>query len=413
MLRAKYLCFYVLVCLLGLMIYGCAGHHKAEMLMHAEKYDEAIALYQEHLTNKPDDIYGRNKLGFAYLKIEKWDKAVSEFKTVLNKKGGEPYAVLYLGMAYLNKGEYKNAINTWQTFRNKKQPLVEEEIRRLLTLLLIKESQRSAKKALANEKKLATVKPAANTVAVCYYDDFSPDKSLRAFQKGLAAMLITDLAKVNSFKVVERLRLQALFEEMKLGQTGIVDPKTAPRVGRLLGAENLIVGSLAKGSIRAISSLSSSSMGKIKGTTSANTEINEFYALPGIIIKGIVSMLGIELSTREKTAIGIPHTKNLKAFTFYGQALDELDAGNWKEAKDFFKKAVKADPDFKLAQNGYDSCPSAGSPSKGSLASIAPTALGTVAQGFVSNAAKTDKSNNVETDTESGGGDGDGGGGSY
>ena len=113
-----------------------------------------------------------------------------------------------------------------------------------MTLVIIAESQQLAKKAIAEEDKLETVPLNANTVAVCYYQDLSPDKSMLAFQKGLAAMVITDLSKIKSLKVIERLRLQALLEEMNLGQTGIVDEKTAPRVGRLVGAENLVVGNL-------------------------------------------------------------------------------------------------------------------------------------------------------------------------
>ena len=73
------------------------------------------------------------------------------------------------------------------------------------------------------------MKPDSNTVAVCYYQDLSSGQESSGFQKGLAAMVISDLTKIKSIKVVERVRLQALLEEMKLGQTGIVDPKTAPR----------------------------------------------------------------------------------------------------------------------------------------------------------------------------------------
>ena len=407
MLKINHLRLYASLCLCGLMLYGCVGRKTAEMMMSVNQYDEAITLYKEYLADKPHDINARNKLGYAYLKTEKWDKAVFEFKTVLRKKKGEPYAVLYLGMAYLNKGEYKNAIETWQTYRDKKQPLVEKEINRFLTLLLIKENQRAAEKALAEEKMLATVPPKANTVAVCYYDDFSPDKSLRAFQKGLAAMLITDLSKVKSFKVVERLRLQALLEEMKLGQTGIVDVKTAPRVGRLLGAENLIVGSLTKGSIRATSSLSSASKGKVKGTTSVRAELKNFYTLPGAIIKGVVSVLGVELSAGEIKAIGIPHTKSFKAFSYFGRALDELDAGNWKKVKYLFKKAIEADPKFELAQLGYDSCPSEGSPPKIFVKLMTAKTLGQLAQNLIDNTSDDHKA--VIPTTDEKGGDGGGG----
>ncbi|MCK5686317.1 tetratricopeptide repeat protein [bacterium] len=403
MFRINQIKLYVLVCFCGLILYGCGGYIKADLLMSSHKYDDAITLYLEHLVNKPSDIVVRNKLGYAYLKVKKWDNSISEFKRVLREKKGEPYAVLYLGMAYLNKEEYKNAIETWQIFRDKKQPLVEKEISSLLTLLLIKESQIAAEKAIAEEKMLDTIAPDANTIAVCYYEDFSPDKSLRAFQKGLAAMLITDLSKIKTYKVVERLRLQALLEEMKLGQTGIVNYKTAPRVGKLLGAENLIVGSLTLGSIRAISSLSSASKEKIKGTASAKIELNEFYNLSGLITKGILRMLKIDISDEEMAMIGIPYTKNFEAFSYFGQALDELDAGNWKDAKNLFTQAIKADPEFDLAQKGYDACPNDDSPSITALKVMKVESLAKVAYNSIEDARGAKEEKGPEQDGGGGG----------
>ena len=387
---------------------GLPGLTKAGYMLNQNKYEEAIPLYKEYLAKDPDSVHARSRLGFAYLKTGRLDEAVTEFETTLKAEPGEPYSVLYLGLAYLNKGNLGKAIGIWQGYRNKEQPLVEKEIKRQLTLLQIAESQRSVKKALAKEKKLRTVKPAANTIAVCYYSDLSPDKSMRAFQKGLAAMVITDLSKVKSLKVVERLRLQALLEEMKLGQTGIVNERTAPRVGRLLGTENLTIGSLTLGSFQAVTSLISTSRGRVKGTTICTVKKENFFELPCRIVKDVAKILRIDLSPKEIEAIfGTPHTTNYEAFIYFGEGLDALDAGHWKKAKDLFTKALKADPKFDLAREADDSCPGTSSPSIGQISSMTTSQISSQAEAaLVQSIAAQEAADEEASSDESGGGGG-------
>lgn len=54
--------------------------------------------------------------------------------------------------------------------------------------------------------------------------------------------LITALVQAGRFDVVERSRLDLVMSEQNLTQTGRVDPATAARVGRILGAELVVFG---------------------------------------------------------------------------------------------------------------------------------------------------------------------------
>ncbi|MBU1397644.1 MAG: tetratricopeptide repeat protein [Proteobacteria bacterium] len=395
----------------GLIFFiGCGGLAeltKAELKIGAKKYDEAIPLYKEYLAKQPDSAIGHSKLGFAYLKTGRLDEAIAEFQTALKNEPGEPYSTYYIGLAWLNKENYEKALEAWQGYRNSTQPFIEGEIRRQITLLPIAHSHIAAAKALSEEKNLAALKPNSNTVAVCYYQDLSLDKSLRAFQKGLASMVITDLSKIKSVKVIERVRLQALLEEMKLGQTGIVDPKTAPRVGKLLGAENMIVGNLSSGSIRAVTTLASSGKGNVMGSASASVDKDKFFELPMIIVRDTAKILGITLSDDESKAIGVPHTKVYNALIYYGNALDAIDAGNWKEAKNFFAMALKEDPLFILAQKGADSCPGAGSPGVSAVSGMSGAQFSAVSEaGLTTAEASQAAADKAAADGAKGGGGG-------
>lgn len=63
-----------------------------------------------------------------------------------------------------------------------------------------------------------------------------------ALGKGIADVLITELAANNSIRVIERDRIQQLMDEQNLGASGRVDKATAVQVGKLLGVHHMIFG---------------------------------------------------------------------------------------------------------------------------------------------------------------------------
>ncbi|GBD93111.1 putative lipoprotein/NMB1164 precursor [bacterium BMS3Abin05] len=80
------------------------------------------------------------------------------------------------------------------------------------------------------------------------------DKTNRAYAwwggktvgRGLSDMLVTALVKSGKYTVVERGSLDKVLTEQKLGLSGLVTPQTAAQVGKLLGVELAIVGSVTE-----------------------------------------------------------------------------------------------------------------------------------------------------------------------
>lgn len=62
--------------------------------------------------------------------------------------------------------------------------------------------------------------------------------------QGLAQMVSDRLANDPALTVVERARLEEVLEEQDLQSSGYVDPSTAVELGRLIGADILVMGSL-------------------------------------------------------------------------------------------------------------------------------------------------------------------------
>jgi len=87
---------------------------------------------------------------------------------------------------------------------------------------------------------LCTPAWAAN-VAVLYFQN-QGNPQLEPLKVGLAQMLVSDLVGKPGITVVERQQLQAILEELKLGHSGVVDQGTAAKVGKLLGADHVVMG---------------------------------------------------------------------------------------------------------------------------------------------------------------------------
>jgi len=82
-------------------------------------------------------------------------------------------------------------------------------------------------------------------VAVLYFDNNSIGKDHADYDgvgKGIADMLITDMASNPSVQIVERERVQSLLTEQNLTKGGTIDPQTAIKLGKIIGAQYMITG---------------------------------------------------------------------------------------------------------------------------------------------------------------------------
>ena len=59
-------------------------------------------------------------------------------------------------------------------------------------------------------------------------------------------IIITELVKTGKFIVVERDKIDKILGEQKLGQSGAIDPATAAQVGKILGLNAMVTGSVSQ-----------------------------------------------------------------------------------------------------------------------------------------------------------------------
>lgn len=82
------------------------------------------------------------------------------------------------------------------------------------------------------------------TVAVMYFNNGAlvDHDQYEPMRRGMADILITELQSNPRIRVIERDALQKLLDEQNLAQEKRTDPATSARIGKILGAQHMIVG---------------------------------------------------------------------------------------------------------------------------------------------------------------------------
>ena len=216
------------------------------------------------------------------------------------------------------------------------------------------EARQWARQALAQEHTIQQT-DGKKTIAVLYFKNKTGMAELNPLQKGLAFMLITDLSTVRDLHVVERVKMQALMEEMGLGQSGLVASDDTPETGRLLGAKWIVGGdiqSLAQVPLYIHSSLLDVPDAQVLGQPTAEGILDNFFEIEKTLLFNIIDLLKVELTQEERIRLERPLSLNTKALLDLFKAIDASDQGNYEQAEQHYKNAIKKDAQLSTAEAG-------------------------------------------------------------
>jgi len=249
-------------------------------------------------------------------------------------------------------------------------------------------------------------------VAVLYFDYTGKDQELEVLRKGLAQMLISDLSGTDTIRVVERDRLEDILTELKLQGSGKIDPKSAAKLGKLLGAKYLVVGGYfdLQGALRVDARIVDVETGRVLKSFGTNGKPGDFLPVEQTMATNLGQWFSANLSASPPAPPGPPPatptkapatptsapatptsktatpstktatptttppsstpaspiaatTKKLprppaalktKTAVVYAEALAALDSGDKAKAKDKLAKVIKDQPDFELASLDLD-----------------------------------------------------------
>ncbi|MCA3242975.1 MAG: hypothetical protein ING89_16905 [Rubrivivax sp.] len=278
-------------------------------------------------------------------------------------------------------GDVEGAIAAWSRYAQQAPSTLPRarQLRGHLTLLRREAARRFVQRATAAEAVTGLRRTDRLHVAVLPFANAVPSASANAsanaspspaapapaagFNRAIVAMIAVDLARVPGLTVLEREKVELLTQEMRLSASALVDPATAARPGRLLGAGTVVGGEVlnapgptgpGSGRYRLSTAVGDVSRGRLLGQAEIEGLQSEFFVLQKRIVHGILDLL--ELPNRP-AAVDVVHTRSWEAYARFARGLQLLSEDKFTEAREAFVAALGFDPAFAMAEEAFLATP--------------------------------------------------------
>lgn len=338
-----------------LLLAGCGQtwYSQGRSYIEGGQYDRAVALYYRILADNPESMQAWQGLGIAFYEQGNYDKAEDALKQANNIQI-DARTSLYLGLSAEFQGATEKAINAYRAaLAMSADSETKNRLRAHLDKLIHDRMMAEATTALADEAAINADTIPDNTIAVVDFDASYIDSSMRPLGTALAEFTARDLGKVKQLQVVERMKIDAIMQEIELGQTDMIDRSTAPRLGRLVGGKHIVTGSLA-----GIGDKSLRIDGLVVTTTDSSTiapqpteePLDKLFRAQKQFVFNILDGMGIDITADERDMIAEVPTESYLALLAYGRGLDYYRRGMLPQAEAAFNEAAAADPGFSEAR---------------------------------------------------------------
>ena len=194
------------------------------------------------------------------------------------------------------------------------------------------------------------------TIAVLYLTNgaLADNATYAPLSKGIAEMLITELAQNNALRVVERDRLQTLLEEQNLQSSDRVDKETALKLGKILGSRHMLMGSFVidlnrnmRIDVRAVNT-ETSAIDYVETVSGKSDKLLELVIQLGAKVNAGLKLPALKMASATTPASKSPN--QFKALLAMSRALEAEDAKDIEGAKPLDKSAIAMNPDFDRAR---------------------------------------------------------------
>ncbi len=183
------------------------------------------------------------------------------------------------------------------------------------------------------------------TVAVIAFDNNTGDVALDWMRHGVAEALVSDLSRIGSLTLIERTQLQKGFAEQKLQELGFADPTGAAKVGKLVGADALLVGQIAKGGdlLRLDGRIVDLQTNKVLRTGSAQGKATDLFELERRLALDLVAEYAAVTPRERMDLFAAPHS-SLKSLETVAKVRALTAEGRDADARAQFQRLLAEDP---------------------------------------------------------------------
>jgi TolB-like protein len=96
------------------------------------------------------------------------------------------------------------------------------------------------------EAPIAIPEASRSKIAVIQFSSLNRGDEDKHLGPMIAEMFTTELVRINAYKIIEREQLTKVLTELSLVQTGVLDSGDVQRVGKILGTDAIVTGSVIK-----------------------------------------------------------------------------------------------------------------------------------------------------------------------
>ncbi len=197
------------------------------------------------------------------------------------------------------------------------------------------------------------------TIAFLPFDNYSVgeyQEKLGKLGHALAEFFAHDFGKVSSLKVIERNKMDFLLDEVKLSQEGITSQSAAIKVGKMLGAQLMVFGTISQiddRHARMVAKVVKVETSEIVASVDQEGK-PDFNSMQKQLVEELAEKLDTELSDDAKSKLGQGGSDSFDALYHYSLGLEYMDSYDYKNAYENFKKAYDMDEKFIQAKEKMD-----------------------------------------------------------
>jgi TolB-like protein len=313
---------------------------------------DAIPRLERTATAQPNDPGAARGLGIAYYKAGRFADARRQLERAVRLDAKDGTSALYLGLTDEQLHDIPAAKSAYTAYvKYGKTAKIKTQIQARLAALTRQELQLAARAAVQQEQQISAQPTSRKTVAVLPLRFVGSDTTLQPLERGLAELVTTDLARSHELTVVERARMQAIVDEMKLQSSGQTDSSTNVRAGRIIAAGSVVNGQIAQTEqrLRVDAAIINTSTSQLAGGAENENTLEQLFAIEKSIVLQLFDSLGVRLTSAERDSFQLRPTRSLQAFLAYSRGLRLEDQGQYDDAARSFQQAARIDPGFSQA----------------------------------------------------------------
>lgn len=341
---------YPAILLLSLiLLYSCSS---GPLIDYPELYEHQVQEWEERLIRDPNDFESRRNLGMYYSQIKDHQTAREHIDKALSINSNDPALILYKGVNLEYFGEQDKAIEYYKRYTEVPSGSPYREVIEGRFLWINRQKDYAdVKLMIQQEEQISAADISENTMAVfpLIYQGINPDYV--PLSRGFSEMVSIDLAKIPRLTILERIRIQAVLDELKFAQSGYVDQSTAPRSGKILRAGTIVSGDYDitdQGNFKINLGSWDTQTTERKSWVNKSGDLSDFFKLQKEVVFAFLEMNRIDLTLQEKESIASIPTQNLESFLSYSKGLLLEDAGKFNEASLEYQRAAQFDPQFQI-----------------------------------------------------------------